>query len=261
LVIKRAVYLANGCGCGLDYIRLADISHEVIKRIKLAGSFATKKMSLVKLKLGKEPASLLPEKALWLPKLKALVIADAHWGKIDHFRKAGIPVPVKGNNRNMETLVYLINKWIPDRLIFLGDLFHSVYNDDWESFGQVRKAFALCSFELVVGNHDILSSRQYERHHILLHIQNLRLNNLLLTHEPLEKISDESVNVAGHIHPGAHLVGSGKQSLTLPCFYVKSHQCILPAFGSFTGLARIRPKENEKIFVVANGKVISMNDG
>ena len=217
-------------------------------------------MRSVKLKLMDVPTELLPEKALWLPSLKMLVLADVHWGKIDHFRKAGIPVPIKGNDKNVETLIYLINHYKPDRLIFLGDLFHSHYNEEWETFGQVRKAFRQCSFELVIGNHDILSNRQYQRHEIELHTQSLEIESLQFTHEPQEIIPEGKFNLAGHIHPGAHLIGMGKQSVTLPCFQIKENQCILPAFGSFTGLARVRPKHGEKIFVVTNKKVIAMNE-
>lgn len=216
-------------------------------------------MHTIRLKLGAELAVLLPEKALWLPELRAMIVADVHWGKIDHFRKAGIPVPAKGNDKNVEVLVQLINKYKPDRLIFLGDLFHSVYNDEWETFRQVRNAFTHCSFELVIGNHDILSERQYQRVKLVLHAQRLQINQLLLTHEPQEVIPSGLFNLAGHIHPGARLVGTGRQSLTLPCFFVRENQCILPAFGSFTGLAKVGPRSGERIFVVAENKVISVN--
>jgi DNA ligase-associated metallophosphoesterase len=217
-------------------------------------------MNSIELNFGGEQVFLLPEKALWLPKLKLLVIADVHWGKIDHFRKAGIPVPVKGNDKNAETLISIINQFKPQRVIFLGDLFHSVYNDGWETFGQIRNAFAYRSFELVIGNHDILSNRQYERHKILLHEESLRLENLLFTHEPLDSTPEDVFNIAGHVHPGAHLRGTGKQSVILPCFYFKSNQCILPAFGAFTGLATVQPKFGDKIFVVANGNVLATNE-
>jgi DNA ligase-associated metallophosphoesterase len=217
-------------------------------------------MQTSRLNFQKEQAVLLPEKALWLPDLKSLVVADVHWGKIDHFRKAGIPVPLKGNDKNAETLISIINVFKPMRVIFLGDLFHSVYNDGWETFGQVRNAFTQCSFELVIGNHDILGQRQYERHKVQLHKRSLQLRKLYLTHEPLDKTPEGVFNIAGHIHPGAHLHGTAKQSVTLPCFYVRANQCILPAFGEFTGLATVQPKIGDKIFVVANGKVIATNE-
>jgi uncharacterized protein len=217
-------------------------------------------MHSIILNFKEEQVALLPEKALWLPDLKSLVVADVHWGKIDHFRKAGVPVPVKGNDKNAETLIELINDYKPQSIIFIGDLFHSVYNDGWETFGQVRRSFPHCAFNLVIGNHDILSERQYERHNITVHRNSLQANNLLFTHDPLEKIPDGLFNVAGHIHPGAHLVGTGKQSVILSCFHVKENQCILPAFGAFTGLAIVRPKMGEKIFVVVDRKVMAMNE-
>lgn len=205
-------------------------------------------------------ALLLPEKAIWLPAQRSLVVADIHWGKIDHFRKAGIPIPTKGNYKNMETLVMLINTHQPERLILLGDLFHSDYNQEWETFGQVRKAFMQCSFELVMGNHDILGNHQYQRHLLKVHQECLRLGNLLFTHEPIDVIPEGQFNLAGHIHPGAHLVGKGRQSLMLPCFHVKKNQCVLPAFGTFTGLAKVKPKPGEKVFVIAEGKVLDVNN-
>jgi metallophosphoesterase superfamily enzyme len=86
------------------------------------------------------------------------------------------------------------------------------------------------------------------------------INNLFLTHEPLENIPEGLFNIAGHIHPGAHLKGSARQSVTLPCFYVKANQCIVPAFGAFTGLASVQPKLGDKIFVVADGMVMATNE-
>lgn len=217
-------------------------------------------MHSIKLNFIGEQVALLPEKALWLPDLKSLVVADVHWGKIDHFRRAGIPVPVKGNDKNAETLIALITHYKPKCVIFIGDLFHSVYNDGWETFGQVRRSFPHCAFDLVIGNHDILSERQYKRHDITIHRNSLQVKNLFFTHDPLDKILDGLFNVAGHIHPGAHLVGTGKQSVTLSCFHIKDYQCILPAFGSFTGLAIVKPKIGEKIFVIADRKVMAMNE-
>src|SRR6478736_7510859 len=100
---------------------------------------------------------LLPQKALLLKKSKILCIADLHFGKLSHFRKSGIAVPPKANEKNIEALIDLLNETKPERVIFLGDLFHSHYNDEWETVGQVLRHFSACSFELVLGNHDIMS--------------------------------------------------------------------------------------------------------
>src|SRR6478736_7624477 len=150
---------------------------------------------------------LLQQKAILLKKSKVLCIADLHFVKLSHFRKAGIAVPPKANEKNVEALIDLLNDTKPKRTIFLGDLFHSHYNDEWEAVGQVLRHFSACSFELVLGNHDIMSKLQYERHGVAVHPEHLLLDQLLLTHAPLEEIPDESYNLAGHIHPGARLLG------------------------------------------------------
>ncbi|HNU41619.1 MAG TPA: phosphoesterase, partial [Cyclobacteriaceae bacterium] len=64
-------------------------------------------------------------------------------------------------------------------------------------------------------------------------------------------------NLSGHIHPAVRLKGTGRQSVMLPCFYFGKQQGILPAFGSFTGMARIVPKKEDRIFVIAENKVIA----
>ena len=60
------------------------------------------------------------------------MIADLHFGKVNHFRKSGIAVPVQANMKNASLLIDAIDLLKPDRVIFLGDLFHSAYNQEWE---------------------------------------------------------------------------------------------------------------------------------
>ena len=207
-----------------------------------------------------EKLELLWQKAVWLPHRKTLLAADLHFGKINHFRKAGIAVPAKANDRNTEALIDILNQTRPDRVIFLGDLFHSHYNEEWAVLGQILSHFSSCAFELVRGNHDILSQLQYERHRIRVHEDALKLGSLLLTHEPIEGAQEGSYNLAAHIHPGVRLQGKGRQALTLPCFYFGKDKGILPAFGSFTGMALVTPKKEDRIFVVADNKVRQIND-
>jgi DNA ligase-associated metallophosphoesterase len=203
---------------------------------------------------------LLPEKCVWIQNERLLVIADVHLGKATHFRRSGVAVPDQVNDKNTEALITLLQQRKPERILFLGDLFHSVYNNEWEVFGQVRKAFAHCSFELVIGNHDILSAHQYERHNIKIYPTRYDLGDLIFTHDLIEEVPEGKFNISGHIHPGVHLQGTARQSMTLPCFYFKKNQAIIPAFGSFTGLARIRPSKGEKVFVIADGKILDVSE-
>jgi DNA ligase-associated metallophosphoesterase len=202
-----------------------------------------------------EEVALLWQKAIVLPRHRALIIADLHFGKVNHFRRSGIPVPAKANHRNTETLIDLLNTVKPERVIFLGDLFHSHYNEEWDVVGQILHHFPSCRFELVRGNHDILSARQYQRHNILVHQEELVMGKFLLTHAPLDNPATGLFNLAGHLHPGVRLTGKGRQAIALPCFYFGQQQGILPAFGSFTGIALLSPKRDDHVFVIADNQV------
>lgn len=201
---------------------------------------------------------LSSQKALYWPSRKILLIADLHLGKVNHYRKAGYPVPTKANEENTAVLIDLLNHYKPERIIFLGDLFHSHYNEEWEVLGQVIRHFRSVSFELVMGNHDIMSTLQYERHKVMVHREELLIDELLLTHEPLKTPVEGVYNLAGHIHPGAKLFGKGRQALLLPCFYFGKSQGILPAFGSFTGLYPVRVSRGDNVYVIADGEILAV---
>jgi DNA ligase-associated metallophosphoesterase len=198
---------------------------------------------------------LYPQKAIFWKAERALLLSDLHLGKITHFRRAGIPVPSKANDHNLELFIDLVHTCKPERIICLGDLFHSHYNAEWEAFGEVVKHFSSIPFDLVMGNHDIMGKYQYKRKGIAIY-DTLVIGNFLLSHHPLEVVPDGLYNLAGHIHPGVSLRGKGRQALTLPCFYFADNQAYLPAFGKFTGLARIMPKKEDRVYVVAENKVM-----
>lgn len=213
----------------------------------------------MRVEISGEEFELLHQKGLYWPRERALLLADLHLGKINHFRKAGIPIPARANERNIEILMEMIHQVSPERILCLGDLFHSHYNPEWEVFGEVVRHYGHIRFELILGNHDIMSELQYNRKGIVLH-QELTIRNFVLTHHPQEKIAPGYYNFAGHIHPGICLYGKGKQALTLPCFYIGKQQALLPAFGVFTGLARVRPMKEDKVFVIADNKILDVNN-
>lgn len=206
-----------------------------------------------------EQLQLFSQKAIFWPAKKVLLLADLHLGKINHFRRAGIPVPTRANERNLELIVDLVNLTRPERFICLGDLFHSHYNPEWEAFGELISHFRGTSFELVIGNHDIMSDQQYLRKGIVMH-EHLHIAPFLLTHHPLETrdtlLQQGRYNLAGHLHPGVTMRGAGKQAITLPCFYFGRQSGLLPAFGTFTGLARIKPRKEDKVYIIADEKII-----
>jgi uncharacterized protein len=205
-----------------------------------------------------EELELYPQRAVYWKRNGILFLADLHLGKINHFRRSGIPVPLQANDKNLEALIDILNLTRPARVICLGDLFHSHYNPEWEVFGELIKHFSNSAFELVLGNHDIMSDLQYVRKGILVH-ETLTIDPFIFTHHPMEVVEKKQYNLSGHLHPGVNLRGKGRQSVTLPCFYFGEQAGLLPAFGAFTGIARIYPKKNDKVFAIVEGKVIAVH--
>lgn len=203
-----------------------------------------------------EAFTLYPQRGMYWMDRHALLLADLHLGKVSHFRRFGIPVPARANNRNIEYLIELVTLSGARRVICLGDLFHSHYNSEWEEFGEVVKHFPHVKFELVLGNHDIMSDLQYERKDIRVY-EDLEMGPFLLTHHPHDGAG--RYNLAGHVHPGVRLRGRGKQAMTLPCFYFGQKQGFLPAFGSFTGMGRIHPQKDDRVYVIAENRIISLS--
>ena len=199
---------------------------------------------------------LLKEKAIWSPELKSLFLSDLHFGKAAHFRKSGIPIPEPIHNEDLLKIEFLISTYQPEHFYFLGDLFHSDLNDQWELLNRFLRNFKETIFHLVKGNHDILNFSSYSSSNFQIHPEPIQLGKLFLSHEPQEEIPAGLINLCGHLHPGVLLIGKGRQYLRLPCFYLHGNQLILPAFGNFTGLAMIRPKPDDRIFGVTKEKVI-----
>ncbi|MEM9886627.1 MAG: ligase-associated DNA damage response endonuclease PdeM [Bacteroidota bacterium] len=201
---------------------------------------------------------LHPHKALFWEEQRALLIADLHLGKAKHFRKSGIAVPADVGNENWDKLIALLLDFQPERVWFLGDLFHSTYNDAWEELKTLMQQFSSIKFTLIKGNHDILKKQKYLEANLEV-IDELYEAPFWLTHHPQEEVKMGFYNLAGHIHPSVRLEGSGKQRLRLPCFYFGKAQAILPAFGSFTGTARIQAKIGDQVFVVLEDQVLEVS--
>lgn len=201
---------------------------------------------------------LLPEKAIFWEEEKSLIIADIHLGKVGHFRKAGIGIPKQMEQDDLALISDLIHEYKPTKIIFLGDLFHSDMNNDWDWLVMWRSMFKAIDMILVMGNHDILNNKFYTDLDFGLH-QKLSMKPFLFSHEPLKAkdLIEGLYVISGHIHPGVTLKGGARQLLTLPCFHFSANQAIIPAFGKFTGKMCVKNVKGDKVFAVAKNKVIS----
>ena len=230
----------------------------------------------MKLLLQDKTMTLLPEKAIYLEDSEILLVADTHFGKSGTFRQAGVAVPKDSNTDGISRLERLIHRIKPKRCIILGDFFHSRLNQSWEEVANWTRQQRDPVIELVKGNHDVLGNTDYARAGIIVHEDYLDIEGFRLIHDAdtqtagsqknaditnCTRTSDESTGItsksddgaiftiSGHLHPGIRMKGYARQSMMLPCFHLNNNGCILPAFGTFTGLAEVRVTSESRTFV------------
>jgi DNA ligase-associated metallophosphoesterase len=199
---------------------------------------------------------LLAEKAVYVPVERALLIADAHFGKAAAYRKLGQPVPHGTTENNLQRLDALIDAWPCDHLIFLGDFLHAPESHAAGTLAALdawRARHPELRITLIRGNHDKRAGDPPERLRINVVTEPLLMGPFALQHEP---DPHPTLHVlAGHVHPAFRLYGKGRQRLRLPCFYVKEKVSLLPAFGAFTGGMNIERAPESRIFVIGDGAI------
>ncbi len=190
--------------------------------------------------------------AMYWPDKKVLFISDVHLGKVTHFRKHGVALPANSVTGNFRQLSKVVTKFEPDRIFFLGDLFHSKINSEWKLFESWVRTVA-AEIVLVAGNHDVIAPQKYHDLDINV-VSEVQYGDFLLTHHPVKR--DGFFNLCGHIHPGILLQGFGRQFLELRCFFKKPEQMILPAFGEFTGKYVLKPTADDVVYAITKDDVI-----
>ena len=189
------------------------------------------------------------EKQTWL-------LADVHLGKVAHFRKNGIAVPRKAAGSFYQKMEVLLPLFPVQRILFLGDLFHSFQNNEWYLFEAWVKQQRF-KMILITGNHDVIPNWKFEA--LGLQVESALEEALFhFTHFPDQQTP--KFVFCGHVHPGVTLSGVGKQRLKLPCFFQSPNQLILPAFGAFTGLHILKPKTEDHIYVLTGKEVLEIKE-
>lgn len=173
------------------------------------------------------------ERVAYVPQQHCLLVADLHLGKVEHFRKNGIALPLAAGQTDIPLLARKIQEYAAQRVIFMGDLYHSDANQGHQQLDALMQAFSTVSFELVPGNHDRAMLSQLPTALKLLEEQHV-LCQVILCHAPPERATDE-LFCFGHLHPAYQLKSKGRQKLHFPCFAQERNHLLLPAFGSFKG--------------------------
>lgn len=203
---------------------------------------------------------LLPDRALFLPASRTLIVADVHWGKAAAFRALGVPVPRGTTRTGLDRLDALITSTNAVSLLVLGDLIHARAGmqpgtiDALERWRDTRRELAIT---LVRGNHDYHAGDPPASLKIRCVDAPLHVGPFVLYHHPT--IDASGYVLAGHVHPVVQLRGRGRQKLTLPCFAFGGAGGLLPAFGEFTGGGMIDQRDYARLYVIADDTVLPLD--
>jgi DNA ligase-associated metallophosphoesterase len=196
-----------------------------------------------------ETLVLLPEKALYWPRRKMLVVADIHFGKAASFRALGVPVPRGTTSQNLAALDALMAMHDVGHIVFLGDFLHARAAHAAATLAAMlawRLRHPSLALTLVRGNHDRHAGDPAAALAIELVDEPHTIGPFSFCHHP--DVDAPGYALAGHIHP-SYLLATRFDALRLPCFVVGQSRMILPSFGAFTGGFLVTPGPGDQIYV------------
>lgn len=208
------------------------------------------KNAIHKVILGEE-FYFLPQKAIFRSSDRALLLSDLHLGKALTFQKNGIPLSQTPEHKDLQDLEKLIKETKARNVYFLGDLFHSKINTTVKEVLKFIAAFSEVNFVLVMGNHDLYSYGKYNLPSNMREVHVWEDTNFIYNHEP---IKTDKFLFCGHIHPG-FVLGTKREKIAFPCFYFVNNSCILPSFGTLTGLHKMDKSEDAEVLLIAENKI------
>lgn len=212
-------------------------------------------MSGVTVQVAGETLLLLPEKAIYWPRERMLIIADIHFGKAAAFRALGVPVPRGTTSENLAGLDALVATHGVRQVAFLGDFLHA--RAAHASSTQLamlawRQRHPDLALMLVRGNHDVHAGDPAAALGITLVDEPHAIGPFAFCHHP--GVDAPGYGLAGHVHP-VYVLATRFDALRLPCFVVGEQGLILPSFGAFTGGHAVRPGPGDHIYVTSGDAV------
>jgi len=213
----------------------------------------------IHIELQGERVALLPQRAIWWPRMKWLIVADLHAGKSEVYRQHGVAVPDGVLQEMLRRLSQMCEALAPERLVILGDLVHHADGID----AAVRQAISDCFSTLsrpallVRGNHDtsvaLPSTWPIDDAGDALEEPPFRF-----THQP--SVTRHCYTLAGHLHPTLSLA-STTDLLRLPCFHFGPRLGVLPAFSRFSRGVPMQVGLADRAYVIADGELIEIGEG
>ena len=233
-------------------------------------------LTAIEMEAGGERLVLRGDRSLYWPREQVLVVADLHLGKTESLRADGVALPDGAMAHDLARLALALEETGAQRLLILGDLVHDAAA---LSLG-VRRAVAewrsriSASVHLVLGNHDLRVDTMPNEWRLQVAGSSLDIPPFHFVHEhpqpqphphldphlhphPHVNEAGGEFTWSGHLHPVLSL-RSATDAVRVPCFLLRPHAGVLPAFSTLTGGAAVRLAATDRAVAVVDGMVIHL---
>lgn len=203
---------------------------------------------------------LLPERAIFRPQRRQLLIADPHFGKSAIFRSHGIPIPCGTTDNDLRRLGSAIRKTDAVELVVLGDFLHAERGRSDElhtQFTTWRAEHADLRIRIVRGNHDRSAGDPAADWNCSCEDEGAVEGPFVFRHHPRE--DEIGYVLAGHLHPALRLSDGAGTHASGPCFWFGSRVAVLPAFSSFTSGAGFDAVAGDAIYMIGPDRVVAIS--
>jgi metallophosphoesterase superfamily enzyme len=201
--------------------------------------------------------------ALWLARVRLLVVADLHWGYAASHQATGNLLPSWGDAELAARLRELIADYRPSEMIWLGDSLHTL-----EGRGPAEEFLRTTPIPvtLLSGNHD--RRWKVERPGIRADGVGMELPSSLLRdgfffhHGHLTlTVPAGCLEITGHHHPALAWNDGAGGRVKLPALVASTRRLILPAFSPWAAGAAWNPllAPDETLFAIAPKRIFAVS--
>lgn len=183
-----------------------------------------------------EQMALSPGRALYWPRMDALLVADLHLEKSSFFASTGQMLPPYDSRETLARLAELIRRTGARQVFALGDSFHDAAGLDRlepHARGMLDALTRAIRWTWIVGNHDAGSLESPD-----ISVEDeVRLGGVRLRHCAAR--DSDKPEISGHFHPKIAVRARGRH-IARPCAVLAERvagppRLVLPAFGALTG--------------------------
>lgn len=184
----------------------------------------------------------------FLPAHAMMIVADLHLEKAASFAARGQMLPPHETLDTLARLGDAVADYRPDRLVLLGDSFHSKivsFDREGEAARRLVRLAKETRLVWIAGNHDPAPPIAVAGE-VLEHVE---IDEVMLRHVP---VVDGHREIVGHLHPAARIATrAGAQRRK--CFVHSPQRLLMPSFGALTGALDLREPAIAELFAEGVG--------